>query len=129
MRRRSILPAHKSMAALLAALRYVVLDEAHMYHGAFGVHVAMVLRRLRRLAAHYGAHPQFLCCSATMAEPASHMAQLTALAPEAFAVVSQDGSPAAEKTFLLWNPPLRRQGWATLRGVPLARLAHWGCSA
>ena len=66
MRRRSILPAHKSMAALLAALRYVVLDEAHMYHGAFGVHVAMVLRRLRRLAAHYGAHPQFLCCSATM---------------------------------------------------------------
>eukprot|EP00802_Teleaulax_amphioxeia_P006520 Tamp_06524.p1 GENE.Tamp_06524~~Tamp_06524.p1 ORF type:complete len:853 (+),score=200.48 Tamp_06524:163-2559(+) len=103
----SILPQHASMSTLLAALKFVVIDEAHMYHGAFGVHVAMVLRRLRRLCAHYGATPQFLCASATIASPASHLSQLTGVEEASFLVVSEDGSPSGEKRFVLWNPPPR----------------------
>ena len=103
----SILPQHASISTLLSALKFIVIDEAHMYHGAFGVHVAMVLRRLRRLCAHYGASPQFLCCSATIASPASHLSQLTGVEEASFLVVSEDGSPSGEKRFVLWNPPAR----------------------
>ena len=61
------------MAALLGALKYVVIDEAHMYHGAFGVHVAMVLRRLRRLCALYGAAPQVMQCVAVCCRVLQHV--------------------------------------------------------
>jgi DEAD/DEAH box helicase domain-containing protein len=73
---RSVLPDHQRWAALLRRLRYVVLDESHTYRGVFGTHVALIVRRLRRLCAHYGAAPQFICCSATSANPREHLAAL-----------------------------------------------------
>ncbi|HWQ15187.1 MAG TPA: DEAD/DEAH box helicase, partial [Roseiflexaceae bacterium] len=100
---RTLLPDHRRWAALLARLRFVVLDEAHIYRGVFGTHVALVLRRLRRLCAHYGAAPQFICCSATSANPHEHLA---ALVGDAVRVIDEDGAPQGERTFILWNPPV-----------------------
>jgi DEAD/DEAH box helicase domain-containing protein len=97
-----ILPNHTLWANFLRSLRYVVVDEMHAYRGVFGSHVASVLRRLRRLCAFYGSSPQFICCSATIANPGEHAARLTGLEP---VVVDQDGSPQGAKTFVLWNPP------------------------
>ncbi len=68
---RSLLPDHRRWRDWLAQLRYVVLDEAHTYRGVFGTHVALIMRRLRRLCAYYGSAPQFICCSATSANPPS----------------------------------------------------------
>ena len=72
----SMLPHHTSWARVLSRLRVVVLDEAHTYRGVFGAHVAMVLRRLMRLCYRYGSQPQFVCCSATIANPLEHFKQL-----------------------------------------------------
>ena len=66
-----ILPNHPHWASFFRHLKYVVLDEAHAYRGVFGSHVACVMRRLRRICALYGADPQFILCSATIANPAS----------------------------------------------------------
>ena len=74
-----ILPNHSSWARYLANLKYVVIDEAHIYRGIFGSHVANVIRRLRRLCAFYGSSPQFICCSATIANPRELVAELTAM--------------------------------------------------
>ncbi|MBN1862572.1 MAG: DEAD/DEAH box helicase, partial [Dehalococcoidales bacterium] len=98
-----ILPNHQSWSRLLRYLRYVVIDEAHAYRGVFGSHVADVLRRLRRLCRYHGSNPRFICCSATVANPAEHAESLVG-AP--FSVVTSDGSPRGEKDFVLWNPPL-----------------------
>ncbi|HEY49920.1 MAG TPA: DEAD/DEAH box helicase [Dehalococcoidia bacterium] len=98
-----ILPNHRSWKGLLSRLRYVVIDEAHVYCGVFGSHVANVLRRLKRLCAYYGASPQFICCSATIANPAEHAERLTGLP---FEVIAEDGSPHGGKEFVFWNPPL-----------------------
>ncbi len=98
-----ILPNHQSWSRLLRRLRYVVVDEAHMYRGVFGSHVALVLRRLRRLCEIYGAKPQFICCSATIANPGEHAEKLVGLP---FEVVQNDGSPHGGKDFVFWNPPL-----------------------
>jgi DEAD/DEAH box helicase domain-containing protein len=98
-----ILPNHQSWSRLLRRLRYVVVDEAHMYRGVFGSHVALVLRRLRRLCEIYGARPQFICCSATIANPGEHAEKLVGLP---FSVISNDGSPHGGKDFVFWNPPL-----------------------
>jgi DEAD/DEAH box helicase domain-containing protein len=98
-----ILPNHQSWAGLLRHLRYVVLDEAHIYRGVFGSHVACVMRRLRRLCRVYGSEPQFICCSATIANPGEHAERLTGLSCE---VVDRDGSPRGRKEFVFWNPPL-----------------------
>jgi len=98
-----ILPNHHSWRELLSRLRYVVIDEAHIYRGVFGSHVANVLRRLRRLCAHYGSTPRFICCSATIANPGEHVERLTGLP---FEVVAGDGSPHGGKDFVFWNPPL-----------------------
>ena len=78
---RSTAPSARCSSQVLANLRLVVVDEAHAYHGVFGSHVALVLRRLRRLCTHYGAAPKFVCCSATIACPLEHMAELTGLSP------------------------------------------------
>ena len=99
---RSILPDHRRWTTWLARLRYVVLDEAHTYRGVFGTHVALIVRRLRRLCAHYGSAPQFICCSATSANPAEHLA---ALVGETVAVLADDGAPQGQRTFIFWNPP------------------------
>jgi DEAD/DEAH box helicase domain-containing protein len=98
-----VLPHHDRWGDVLANLRYVVVDEAHVYRGVFGSHVANVLRRLRRIARVYGAEPQFLLASATIANP-SELAQSLLGAPAT--VVSGDSAPRAERTVCLWNPPL-----------------------
>jgi DEAD/DEAH box helicase domain-containing protein len=98
-----VLPHHDRWGDVLANLAYVVVDEAHVYRGVFGSHVGNVLRRLRRLARVYGAEPQFLLASATIANPA----QLgRSLAGVDFTVVEDDAAPRAERTVALWNPPL-----------------------
>ncbi|MDI6814560.1 MAG: DEAD/DEAH box helicase [Dehalococcoidales bacterium] len=98
-----ILPNHQSWSRLLRHLRYVVVDEAHTYRGIFGSHVACVLRRLRRLCHLYGSNPQFICCSATIANPGEHAERLVGLP---FTVIDNDGSPHGGKDFVLWNPPI-----------------------
>jgi len=98
-----ILPNHQLWARFLRHLRYVVVDEAHVYRGVFGSHVAGVLRRLRRLCRLYGSSPQFICCSATIANPKEHAEKLVGLP---FEVVANDGSPSGGKEFVFWNPPL-----------------------
>jgi len=98
-----ILPNHQSWSRLLRHLRYVVVDEAHTCRGVFGSHVACVLRRLRRLCKLYGSNPQFICCSATIANPGEHAERLVGLP---FEVVDNDGSPHGGKDFVFWNPPI-----------------------
>ncbi|MBV8257316.1 MAG: DEAD/DEAH box helicase, partial [Actinobacteria bacterium] len=98
-----VLPRHDLWGDVLHNLRYVVVDEAHVYRGVFGSHVANVLRRLRRLARIYGAEPQFLLASATIANPGELAQRLLGLE---LAVVGDDAAPRAERTIALWNPPL-----------------------
>ena len=98
-----ILPNHRTWTRLLRELRYVVLDEAHVYRGVFGSHVANTIRRLRRLCATYGSAPRFILCSATIANP-GELAE--ALVGEPVTVVDRDGSPYGGKRFVFWNPPL-----------------------
>jgi len=98
-----VLPHHDRWADVLHNLRHVVVDEAHVYRGVFGSHVGNVLRRLRRLARVYGADPQFLLASATIANP-GELAH--ALAGIDAAVVDDDAAPRAERTIMLWNPEL-----------------------
>src|SRR5919108_2255854 len=98
-----VLPHHDRWADVLHNLRYVVVDEAHVYRGVFGSHVGNVLRRLRRLAKVYGATPQLLFASATIANPGELAASLGGV--EA-AVVDRDAAPRAERTVALWNPEL-----------------------
>ena len=97
----AILPFHRGWRRFLSNLRYVVIDEAHYYRGVFGTHVALILRRLRRIARHYGADPQFILCSATISNAEEHATSLTGLD---FEVVSEDGSPSGGRTFIFWNP-------------------------
>jgi DEAD/DEAH box helicase domain-containing protein len=99
-----ILPNHAAWGDLFANLAFVVIDEAHVYRGVFGSHVANVLRRLRRIAAGYGTEPRFLLASATIANPLELAERLTGL--EQMTLIDVDGAPAAERTVAMWNPPL-----------------------
>lgn len=98
-----VLPAHRRWAPFLRRLRYVVIDECHVYRGVFGSHVAGVLRRLRRICAQYGADPTFVLASATVSEPAASATRLTGLP---VAAVVDDASPAGRTVLALWEPPL-----------------------
>lgn len=98
-----ILPNHNLWRDFFQGLRYIVVDEAHVYRGIFGSHVAGVLRRLRRLCRFYRSKPTFIAASATMANPAEHFKTLTGLKVR---VVDKDGAPAGGRDFVLWNPPL-----------------------
>jgi len=98
-----ILPHHTKWAVLFQNLRYVVIDELHAYRGVFGSHVANVVRRLRRLCAHYGTAPQFILASATIANP-RELAERIVGAP--VAEVAENGAPAGEKVFVCYNPPV-----------------------
>jgi DEAD/DEAH box helicase domain-containing protein len=98
-----VLPRHDLWADVLHNLRYVVVDEAHVYRGVFGSHVGNVLRRLRRLAHVYGAEPQFLLASATIANPGELAASLLGATA---ATIGDDAAPRAERTVALWNPEL-----------------------
>ena len=98
-----ILPHHTRWAKVFENLRYVVIDELHYYRGVYGSHLANILRRLKRLCSFYGASPQFICSSATIANP-RELAEALAEAP--FTLVDRNGSPAGEKYFIFYNPPV-----------------------
>src|ERR1700676_4520061 len=98
-----ILPHHTRWTRLFENLRYIVLDELHTYRGVFGSHVANVLRRLRRVARFYGSAPQFICSSATIANPGQLAGRLT---DQEFDCIDENGAPAAEKVFIFFNPPV-----------------------
>ena len=98
-----ILPYHGEWARFFAGLRYVIIDEMHSYRGVFGSHVANVLRRLRRVAGHYGSHPQFLLTSATIANPQELAESLT---EHSVKVVDKSGAPQGRKHIVLYAPPL-----------------------
>jgi DEAD/DEAH box helicase domain-containing protein len=125
-----ILPNHGAWGDLFANLAVVVIDEAHVYRGVFGSHVANVLRRLRRIAAAYGTEPRFLLTSATIANPVELAERLTGL--EGVSLLDEDGSPAPQRRIAIWNPPLTDEDLGTRRSALaeaselLARLAREG---
>jgi DEAD/DEAH box helicase domain-containing protein len=98
-----ILPHHTRWTRLFENLRYIVIDELHTYRGVFGSHLCNVLRRLRRIANFYGSDPQFICCSATIANPGE---LATRLLEKEVEVLDANGAPAGEKTFVFYNPPV-----------------------
>ena len=98
-----ILPNHPKWITALSHLRYVVIDEMHSYRGVFGSHMTSVIRRLKRIAAFYGARPIFICCSATIGNP--HELARKILEQEV-TLVDDNGSPSGERHFVLYNPPL-----------------------
>jgi DEAD/DEAH box helicase domain-containing protein len=98
-----ILPHHTKWTRVFENLRYIVLDELHTYRGVFGSHLANVLRRIARIAEFYGSRPQFICCSATIANPGELAGQLT---EREVATIEENGAPAAEKLFVFYNPPM-----------------------
>ncbi|WP_116112392.1 DEAD/DEAH box helicase [Austwickia chelonae] len=112
----TLLPRHQEWAPFLRALNYVVIDECHMYRGVFGAHAAAVLRRLRRLCHHYGAHPTFALSSATSADPAS---QATALCGLPVTAITRDDSAQGTRHILFWEPPLTQ----STEGTPKHRSA------
>jgi len=99
----AILPHHTKWAQFFENLRYVVIDEVHTYRGVFGSHVTNVLRRLKRICAFYGAHPQFILCSATIGNPQEHC---EALIEDRVHAITESGAPTGDKHVLLWNPPV-----------------------
>jgi DEAD/DEAH box helicase domain-containing protein len=98
-----ILPHHTKWAQFFEQLRFVVIDEMHTYRGVFGSHVANVLRRLQRICRFYGAAPQFILCSATIANPDELASQLIGTGVQA---ITDSGAPRGAKHLLLWNPPV-----------------------
>ena len=115
-----VLPHHDRWGDVLTNLAYVIVDEAHVYRGVFGSHVANVLRRLRRLARVYGAEPQFLLASATIANPGDLARSLIGAETT---VIGGDGAPRAERTVALWNPPLTDEELG-LRASPLGEASR-----
>ena len=98
-----ILPHHTKWQKLFTNLKYVVIDELHVYRGVFGSHLTNVMRRLMRVCRFYGAVPVFICCSATVANPREHAERLLERPME---LIAASGAPAAAKTFMLFNPPI-----------------------
>jgi DEAD/DEAH box helicase domain-containing protein len=110
-----ILPNHGAWSELFSNLAVVVIDEAHVYRGVFGSHVANVLRRLRRIAAAYGTEPRFLLTSATIANPVELAERLTGL--EDVSLIDDDGSPTPRRRIAVWNPPLTDDKLGTRRSA------------
>lgn len=110
----NILPHHTKWVKLFENLKYIVIDEIHTYRGIFGSHLANVLRRLMRLCAFYGSHPQFILCSATIANPAELATALTGRPVEA---VTNNGAPMGERHFVFYNPPVVNKPLGIRRGV------------
>ena len=98
-----ILPHHTKWVKLFENLRYIVVDELHYYRGVYGSHLANIMRRLRRLCEFYGSKPQFVACSATIANP-KELAETLMESP--FGLIDQNGAPAGEKVFICYNPPV-----------------------
>jgi DEAD/DEAH box helicase domain-containing protein len=116
---RGILAGHARWARFFRRLSYVVVDECHSYRGVFGSHVALLLRRLQRVARYYGASPIFVLASATTADPAEFAARLTGVD---CAAVTEDASPRGSRTVALWEPPLLDE-LAGENGAPVRRSA------
>ncbi|MDP8979314.1 MAG: DEAD/DEAH box helicase [Acidobacteriota bacterium] len=98
-----ILPHHTKWAKCFENLRYIVIDELHYYRGVYGSHLANVLRRMKRICEFYGSAPQFICCSATIANP-KELAE--ALTGQPFELVDRNGAPRGEKYVVFYNPPV-----------------------
>ncbi len=98
-----ILPHHTKWAQFFESLRYIVIDEMHIYRGVFGSHMANVIRRLKRVCEFYGVNPKFILCSATIANPDALAEQLIGDKVE---TISRSGAPHGRKHLLLWNPPV-----------------------
>jgi len=98
-----ILPHHTRWEAFFRDLRFIVIDEMHTYRGVFGSHVANVIRRLKRIARHYGSNPQFILTSATIANPLELAEKLVELP---LALITEDGSVRGARNFLIYNPPI-----------------------
>lgn len=98
-----ILPHHTKWIKLFENLEYVVIDEVHHYRGIFGSHLANVIKRLKRICKFYDSNPQFICCSATIANPVELAEKITG---ENISLVDNNGSPAGAKHFLIYNPPI-----------------------
>ena len=115
-----VLPHHDRWGDVLQNLRYVVVDEAHVYRGVFGSHVGNVLRRLRRAASVYGAEPQFVLASATIANPGELVESLLGLEAT---VIEKETAPRAARTLAFWNPPVLDEQ-LQLRASPLGEGAR-----
>jgi DEAD/DEAH box helicase domain-containing protein len=98
-----ILPQHTKWAKLFENLRYFVIDELHFYRGVYGSHLGNVIRRLKRICEFYGSAPQFICCSATIANP-NALAQ--AITEQQVVTVDDNGAPSGERHFVFYNPPV-----------------------
>lgn len=98
-----ILPHHTKWSDFFGNLKYVVIDEIHIYRGVFGSHLANVVRRLKRICRFYGSSPQFICCSATIANPRELSQKIVG---EEFILIDNNGAPQGEKHFLFYNPPV-----------------------
>lgn len=99
----AILPHHTKWVSLFEHLKYVVLDELHIYRGVFGSHVANVIRRLKRICRFYGSEPQFICTSATISNPKELAEKLTGTSMH---LVQDNGAPSSRKHFIFYNPPV-----------------------
>ncbi len=102
----AILPHHTSWVSLFENLKYIIIDELHTYRGVFGSHVANVIRRLKRICHFYGSSPQFICTSATIANPKELAEQLTG---EQVQLIDNNGAPKGRKHFVFYNPPIVNQ--------------------
>ncbi len=109
-----ILPHHTLWIKLFENLKYVVIDEIHAYRGVFGSHLANVIRRLKRIARFYGSNPQFICSSATIANPVELAEKIT---ESAITLVDNNGAPRGKKHFLFYNPPVVNKELGLRRGV------------
>lgn len=109
-----VLPHHVKWAEFFQRLEYVVIDEMHTYRGVFGSHVANVLRRLQRICAFYGARPQFIMTSATIANP---IELASGLIERPVKLVNEDGAPRGPKHFLIYNPPIVNEDLGIRRSV------------
>ncbi len=108
-----ILPHHTKWAKAFENLRYIVIDELHTYRGVYGSHLANLLRRLKRICEFYGSSPQFICCSATIANPKELAETLTGLP---FSLIDQNGAPSGEKYVVFYNPPVVNHQLGIRRG-------------
>lgn len=98
-----ILPHHTKWVKLFENLKYIIVDEIHHYRGVFGSHVANVFRRLRRICKFYGSNPQFICASATIANPEELASRLTGADVR---LIDNNGAPRGAKEFIFFNPPV-----------------------
>ena len=108
-----ILPHHTKWAKAFENLRYIVIDELHSYRGVYGSHLANLLRRLKRICEFYGSSPQFICCSATIANPKELAEALTGLP---FSLVDKNGAPSGDKYVVFYNPPVVNRALGIRRG-------------